>query len=83
MMSKETVLALNFDYREGYKKRSPYELIAKGLVFSVDGSGNPLLISSEGEVIIIYHDSDETEKLASSFNNFIHKVIDGELTGIF
>ncbi len=41
-------------------------------VISDDGSGNPIMINTKGEVQIYYHDSDaEIETLASSLEQFI------------
>ncbi len=41
-------------------------------VISDDGSGNPIMINSKGEVEIYYHDSDaEIEIIASSLEQYI------------
>lgn len=41
-------------------------------MISDDGSGNPIMINSKGEVEIYYHDSDaEIEIIASSLEQYI------------
>lgn len=84
MMSKETVTEITQDFRKAYKGRSTQKLMDESLVIAIDGSGNPILISSDGKVIIIYHDSeDDIEVLANSFNEFIIKIIDKEINDLF
>lgn len=46
--------------------------VADTYVISDDGSGNPIMINSKGEVEIYYHDSDaEIEIIASSLEQYI------------
>jgi SMI1-KNR4 cell-wall len=42
-------------------------------VISMDGSGNPILINSIGEVIIFDHDIGQFEKIADSFEDLIEE----------
>lgn len=52
--------------------REVHTEVADTYVISDDGSGNPIMINSKGEVEIYYHDSDaERETLASSLEQFI------------
>jgi len=84
MMSKQTVTEITQEFRNSYKERSTEELINKSVVIAIDGSGNPILISSDGKVIIVYHDSeDDKEILANNFNEFIIKIIDKEIDDLF
>jgi len=84
MMSKDTVTETTQEFRKAYEGRSTQELIAKSLVIAIDGTGNPILISSDGKVFIVYHDSeDDVELLANRFNEFIIKIIDKEINDLF
>ena len=52
--------------------REVHPEIRDTFVISDDGSGNPIMINSKGEVEIYYHDSDaEIETIASSLEQFI------------
>ena len=52
--------------------REVHPEIRDTFVISDDGSGNPIMINSNGEVEIYYHDSDaEIETIASSLEQFI------------
>lgn len=70
-MGRETVVDLTNWCREGYKNHEFSQELNESLVFSSDGGGNPIVINSNGEVLIYYHDSGEKEVLAKSFNEFI------------
>jgi hypothetical protein len=52
--------------------REVHPEVADTYVISDDGSGNPIMINSKGEVEIYYHDSDaEIETIASSLEQYI------------
>jgi len=84
MMPKDTVTKVTKEYRKNYENRATHKLIGESLVIAIDSSGNPIIISPDYKVIIIYHDSnDDTEILANSFNEFIEKIISREITDLF
>lgn len=78
MMTNQTVVDLTMGFREDYLDDKRSEILNGACVISFDGGGNPILIDSSGQVIIIYHDSDEYKIFASTFSEFIEKIIDGE-----
>ncbi|EWH11450.1 hypothetical protein KLA_15675 [Cellulophaga geojensis KL-A] len=83
MMPKDTVTKVTKDYRRNYEGRTTHKLLSSSLVIAIDSSGNPIVISSEGKVTIIYHDSDDTEVLANDFNEFVEKIISREISDLF
>ncbi|MBD2861169.1 SMI1/KNR4 family protein [Paenibacillus oceani] len=72
-MGNETVVELTLDFRKQYEGTvtEAETLLRSGLVISLDGSGDPILIASTGGVYICYHDSGETSMLAGSFAELI------------
>ena len=83
MMSKDTVTKITKDYRRNYEGRSTHNLISQSLVIAIDSSGNPIIISPDEKIAIIYHDSDEVEVLADSFYDFVEKIINKTITNLF
>lgn len=51
--------------------REVHDEVINTYVIADDGSGNPIMINSKGEIEIYYHDSGENEILASSLEQFI------------
>jgi len=49
------------------------EELQQSIVFAGDGSGNPILINSKGEVVLFDHDNGEREVLAKSLGDFIEE----------
>ena len=47
--------------------------LQQSIVFAGDGSGNPILINSKGEVVLFDHDNGEREVLAKSLGDFIEE----------
>jgi SMI1-KNR4 cell-wall len=78
-LSSETVVDLTLDFRDSYANDERGNIFRKALVVSDDNSGNPILITEEGKVVIVYHDSDDYKTLASSFSAFIEKSLNGNL----
>lgn len=78
MMTNQTVTDLTLSFREDYVGDKRSEILNKSYVISFDGSGNPILIDFSGQVIIVYHDNDEYKIFASSFSEFIEKILDKE-----
>lgn len=71
VMGKETVVEWTEGFRRQLAETSLKEQLEDGYVISMDGSGNPVMIHSTGEVLICYLDSGETEVLAGSFAELI------------
>ena len=71
-VGKETVIELTQSMRrsfgDGDERR---EEARQSIAFADDGSGNPILLNSKGEVVIFFHDNDEREILAPNFGQFI------------
>jgi len=72
-MGNETIINLTNWCRESFKGDEFSPEINKSLIFSDDGSGNPIAINANGEVIIYYHDSGDKEVLSKSFGDFIEE----------
>lgn len=72
-MGNETVVELTLNFRKQYEGTATEAetLLGSGLVISLDGSGDPILIGSTGEVYVCYHDTGETRVLAGSFAELI------------
>ncbi len=78
MMTSQTVVDLTESFRKDYENDCRSNILDNSYVISFDGSGNPILIDKKGQVIIIYHDCDEYKILASSFTEFLEKIINNE-----
>lgn len=70
-MGNETIVNLTNGCRESFKGNELSTEINKSLIFSDDGSGNPIAINANGEIVIYYHDSGDKEVLSESFGSFI------------
>lgn len=66
-IGKETVIELTNALRISHPE------VSNTYVISDDGSGNPIMINSKGEVLIYYHDDEESEVLASSLEKYIEE----------
>lgn len=76
MMTNQTIVDLTMSFREDYIDDKRSKILNESYVISFDGGGNPILIDSSGQVMIIYHDNDEYKVFASSFSEFIEKILD-------
>ncbi|MDR2906188.1 MAG: SMI1/KNR4 family protein [Helicobacteraceae bacterium] len=71
-IGNETVIELTQNMRQAFGNGDKRQKEAQqSIAFSDDGSGNPILLNSKGEVVIFYHDCDEREVLASNLGKFI------------
>jgi len=70
-IGNESVVDLTLEFREQYSEPHLAELLKTSYVVSMDGSGDPILITQDGKVLICYHDSSETNLLANSFEALI------------
>ncbi|GAB0170625.1 SMI1/KNR4 family protein [Lysinibacillus sp. CTST325] len=72
-MGNETIINLTNWCRESFEGDEFSPEINKSLIFSDDGSGNPIAINANGEVVIYYHDSGDKEVLSESFGDFVEE----------
>lgn len=72
-MGNETIINLTNWCRESFEGDEFSPEINESLIFSDDGSGNPIAINANGEVVIYYHDSGYKEVLSKSFESFIEE----------
>jgi len=70
-IGNESVVDLTLAFREQYSESHLAELLKTSYVISMDGSGDPIIITQEGKVLICYHDTGETNLLADSFEALI------------
>jgi hypothetical protein len=66
-LGKETVVELTLDARKSYAGDERAGELNKSYVISMTGTGDPVIINPAGEVLVLYHDCDEREVLAASF----------------
>lgn len=67
----QTIIELTKSFRNAYLEFKVCNEIQSSYVISIDGSGDPIFITPNGSVKIYYHDDNETEKLAESFEELI------------
>lgn len=72
-LGNETIIHLTNWCRESFEGDEFSPEINKSLIFSDDGSGNPIAINANGEVVIYYHDSGDKEVLSKSFGSFVEE----------
>ncbi|MGQ7853702.1 SMI1/KNR4 family protein [Pedobacter sp. WC2501] len=71
MLSDQTVVDLTKEFRENYAYDNRCPEIQNSYVISVEGNGDPIMINSDGEVLIYNHDDDTLEQIAPSFERLI------------
>ena len=59
--------------RESYAGDERAVELNKSYVISLTGTGDPVIINPAGEIVVLYHDSDEREVLAASFEALLQK----------
>ncbi|WP_028563665.1 SMI1/KNR4 family protein [Paenibacillus pinihumi] len=70
-LGNETVVDLTLGFREQFRELPFAEVLQTGYVISMDGSGDPIMISQDGQVLICHHDTGEIKLLADSFESLI------------
>ena len=70
-MGNESIIDLTVWSRKSFRESEVLPEINDCMVFSDDGTGNPIALNSKGEVIVFFHDTLETEVLSKSFVEFI------------
>lgn len=72
LIGNATVIDLTEKFRETYSDLDG-NILRSFYVISDDGSGNPILMNSNGEIFIFLHDSYEIEYLYSSLEELLMK----------
>jgi cell wall assembly regulator SMI1 len=73
-LGKETVVGLTLGARESYAGDERAVELNKSYVISLTGAGDPIIINPVGEVVALYHDSDEREVLAASLEELLQDI---------
>lgn len=71
MLSQESVLELTQDFRTNYATDDRFPIIQNSYVISMDGNGDPIIINEKNEIVIYYHDNNESEVISKSFEELI------------
>lgn len=72
LIGKATVTEMTEKFWGTYADKLPEELV-DAVVISDDGSGNPILINTTGEIYIYLHEEDEAELLYDSLEALLTK----------
>ena len=72
-LGKETLVELTLGTRKSYAGDERAVELNKSYVISITGTGDPVIINPVGEVVLLYHDSDEREVLAASFEALLQE----------
>lgn len=72
-LGKETLVELTLSARESYAGDERATELSKSYVISLTATGDPVIINPAGEVVVLYHDSDEREVLAASFEALLQQ----------
>jgi cell wall assembly regulator SMI1 len=72
-LGKETVVELTLGARESYAGDERAVELHKSYAISINGTGDPIIINPVGEVVVLYHDSDEREVLAASLEELLQE----------
>jgi len=72
-IGRESVVDLTLEFREQFSESHLADLLKTSYVISIDGSGDPIFINKDGNVLICYHDTGETKLLADSFEALIEE----------
>jgi cell wall assembly regulator SMI1 len=70
-IGNETVVELTKRSRELFNDSNVFPEINSCFVISDDGSGNPIAISENGEILLFDYDTEEKKVLSESFEKFI------------
>lgn len=69
--AEQTIIEITKSFRSAYLEFQVCDEIQLSYVISIDGSGDPIFITPNGNVKIYYHDNNEIEKLAENFEELI------------
>jgi len=71
MLPDTTVTEVTLAFRKAYAVDARWPVLAESCVLSMTGSGDPVILDPAGKVRVYFHDSNEEEILAASFQAFI------------
>ena len=83
MLAEDTIVDITKQFRLDYEGDARSSIINDCLVISFDGSGNPIMINPNGQILTFYHDNDEVKILSNSLPELLNKLLDGELNTEF
>ena len=72
-IGNETIIDLTNNARNLFNDANLFPEINKSLVIADDGSGNPIAIMPNGEVVLFDYDTEEKQELSNSFEKFIEE----------
>jgi len=72
-IGNETIIDLTNNDRKLFNEANLFPEINKSLVISDDGSGNPIAIMPNGEMVLFDYDTEEKQVLSNSFEEFIEE----------
>ncbi len=72
-IGNETIIDLTNSARNLFNDANLFPEINKSLVIADDGSGNPIAIMPNGEVVLFDYDTEEKQVLSNSFEEFIEE----------
>lgn len=72
-IGNETIIDLTNSARNLFNDANLSPEINKSLVITDDGSGNPIAIMPNGEVVLFDYDTEEKQVLSNSFEEFIEE----------
>ena len=71
LKAEQTVIEMTKSFRSTYAEFGVCSEIQTSYVISIDGTGDPIFITSTGKVKIYYHDNNEVETLAENIEELI------------
>ena len=71
MLSDQSIVDLTKEFRDAYREDDRIPIVQSSSVISIEGNGDPIMITPSGEILIYYHDNDESEIIADSFEQLI------------
>jgi hypothetical protein len=72
-IGNETIIDLTNNARNLFNDAKLFPEINESLVIADDGSGNPIAIMSNGNVVLFDYDTEEKQILSNSFEEFIEE----------
>ena len=72
-IGNETIIDLTNNDRKLFNEANLFPEINKSLVIADDGSGNPIAIMPNGEMVLFDYDTEEKQVLSNSFEEFIEE----------
>ncbi|OON69091.1 SMI1/KNR4 family protein [Hymenobacter sp. CRA2] len=73
MLPDTTVVGLTLDLRAAYRPQDRWPVLERSYVVSMTGSGDPIIINAQGLVVVFYHDCEQEDVLAATFQELIEQ----------